>query len=86
MAEGYHIGAFVDVGLCSYRPPKHMHPNQIGHAKFYGQWSEATQHEYMIECEECKLVLLIIRANNLVPLFNSDQRKLAEEFKRIVGR
>jgi len=76
-----HIGAFVEHRLCQFEqrtgePAKHLN----------GQWHEVIKDEWRIECEECKLVLLIIRANNLVPLFNMDQRKLAVEFKRIVQR
>lgn len=76
-----HVGAFVEHRLCQFE----QRTGGVGY-HLRGQWTEVIKSEDSIECQECKLVLLIIRANNLVPLFNSDQRLLAKEFKRIVGQ
>lgn len=76
-----HVGAFVEHRLCQLE-------HRTGAVGFHlrGQWHEVIARETDIVCEECKLVFLIIRANNLVPLFNSNQRLLAQEFKRIMSQ
>ncbi len=84
----YHVAAFVVTRLCCAESvaTSWAEPGRDRATMIYGQWREVSDRAHLIECDQCKLVIVIIRANKLERLFNSDQRKLAEEFKRIVGR
>ncbi len=86
--DEYHVAAFVVTRLCTAASvsASWAEPGKDRAFMVYGQWREVNQRAHLIECDQCKLVIIIIRANKLEWLFNSDQRKLAAEFKRIVGR
>ena len=75
MTPSTHVLAFCQYSLCT----DHGSGPYIA-----GQWREVIARKYEVDCEVCKLVLVIIRANRLEPLFNSDQRKLAAAIRELL--
>jgi hypothetical protein len=51
---------------------------------FNGQWRAVIKNEYMITCGQCKIVLAVLRANEMVPMFDSDQHQMAIELERLL--
>jgi hypothetical protein len=79
-----HVFAFTYNKLCpSSEPPLVLDVKKYVREHFIqGQWQEIVPQLEKVDCEVCKLIALIMQANKLEHLFNSNQRELAETLRK----
>ncbi len=75
----WHVSAFVDHNLCFV--PRNRNGSAEGHLFLHGQMHEVESKIYNLNCQTCQLLMNVMHANKLTPLFNSNQFELARALK-----
>ncbi|MFZ2152038.1 MAG: hypothetical protein WAV09_02960 [Minisyncoccia bacterium] len=86
-----HINAFVAYNLCGGTSSVSLEiAPVIEH--FYGQWgqvmrtieTERAEAKRVLTCDTCKLLVIILRANKMEHLFDSNQRQMEIELRKVL--
>ena len=77
-----HIGAFLALDLCW--PAAATAREDVEEWLPGSRWEEIKPYMSMLTCEHCKLILAVMEANGLMPLYNSDQRLMAQRVKELL--